>query len=533
MMRQEARRVVVQSAVLLSSLVLGFGVFSSALSAGAQGKETPIAGDPVEIDSGLVAGKLLPGGVKAYLGIPYAAPPIGDLRWREPRPVKAWAGVRKAYEYGNSCMQPHSFPDSPPLSEDCLYLNLWVPATSPTGKLPVIVYIVGTAYRNGTAAMPMLSGEALAKKGVIFLNFNYRLGLFGSLAHPDLTAESPYKASGGYVHMDEVAVVQWVHWNIARFGGDPDNVTLMGQSSGAIDVSYLQASPLVQGLIHRAVAFSGSTYQGGPWPAAPLKQAEQWGIEFQQRLGAKSLAEMRALPAEQLLKASSTEIEEPVGADGYVLSMPAPEIMAAHRQNDVPILLERCRDEGFSPLGSVKTIDEFKATVQRMAGAKADEVLKLYPVSSDSEAAATGMRAALDSSLGKMLVQWAADQSSAKAPAYISVFSYGAPGRAGHGSELPYYLNTISLPTPSGFLRNEPITPSDIELADKLSDVLVAFAKSGNPNTTAVHWPKFDPKDPHELLIGESFTAIPVDKGIFYFIANSDVRLSNITSPRR
>ena len=532
MMRQKTTRGAVQSAVLLALLVLSFGVFSPALSAGAQGKETPIAGDPVKIDSGLVAGKLLPGGVKAYLGIPYAAPPIGDLRWREPQPVRAWAGVRTADQYGNSCMQPHSFPDSPPLSEDCLYLNLWVPAASPTGKFPVIVYIVGTGYRNGTAAIPMLSGEALAKKGVVFLNFNYRLGLFGNLAHPDLTAESPYRSSGNYVHRDEVAVLQWVHRNIARFGGDPDNVTLMGQSSGAIDVSYLQASPLLHGLIHRVVAFSGSTYQGGPWPATPLKQAEQWGIEFQQRLGAKSLAEMRALPAERLLKASSTEIEEPVGADGYVLSMPAPEIMAAHRQNDVPILLERCRDEGFSPLGSVKTIDEFKATLQRMAGAKADEVLKLYPVSSDSEAAATGMRAALDSSLGKTLVQWAADQSSAQSPAFLSVFSHGAPGRSGHGSELPYYLNTISLPMPA-FMREEHITPYDIELADKLSDVLVAFAKSGDPDTSAVHWARYDPKDPHELVIGESMDIVPVDKGIYYFIANPDVRLSNITSPRR
>ena len=206
-------------------------------------------GDPVKIESGLISGKLLPGNVKAYLGIPYAAPPVGELRWKEPQPVQPWIGIREANNYCAPCAQKTAFGGGPAPKEDCLYLNLWAPANPSSDRLPVIVYIIGTGYRNGSASQSYVSGEIIAKKGVIFINFNYRLGVFGNLALPELTAESPNKSSGNYVHLDEIAVLQWVHRNIEQFGGDPNNITLMGQSSGSIDVCYLQASPLTKGLI--------------------------------------------------------------------------------------------------------------------------------------------------------------------------------------------------------------------------------------------------------------------------------------------
>jgi para-nitrobenzyl esterase len=468
----------------------------------------PVPGDPIKIDSGLVSGKLLPSDVRAYLGIPYAAPPVDELRWREPRPVKPWTGVRVAAQYGNPCAQRgRPMPGGAAFSEDCLYLNVWAPVHKGPANLPVIVYIYGGGYSSGSSAVPTISGEKIAREGVVFVNFNYRLGVLGSLALPELTAESPHKASGNYVHLDEIAVFQWVRRNIARFGGNPRNVTMMGQSSGGIDVQYLQASPVMRGLFHKIVEDSGATFFGGPWAARPLSEVEQEGMNFQQRLGARSLTELRATPWEKLVAEAGISISEPTAADGYVLPRPAPEIFAAHRQNDVPAILNSCRDESFGPLASVKSLAEYQSTLRRLAGDDAEAVLKLYPAANDAEAARMGRLLGSHTGVDRQMTQSA--QAAFKSPVYLSMFAYGE--RAGHGQDLAYWFDVVEL-SPAG-------TSAAREVADKMSDALAAFARTGNPNTPAIKWPAFDRSHPMRLEIGERIEAVPVDPRIDFFIA--------------
>ncbi|MBS1212784.1 MAG: carboxylesterase type [Proteobacteria bacterium] len=489
-----------------------------------QSPEARVPGDPVKIDSGQISGKLVSGNIKAYLGIPYAAPPVGNLRWREPQPVKAWTEVRTADQYGAPCAQRGAARGGgPAYTEDCLFLNVWAPVNPTARKLPVIVYIYGGGYNSGSSSAPFLSGEFLARKGVVYVNFNYRLSVLGSLGLPELNAESPHKASSNYVHMDELAVLQWVHRNIVKFGGDPDNVTLMGQSSGGMDVCYLQASPLTRGLIHRAVALSGSTFPGGPWGARPLKDVERAGVQFQARLGVKSLAELRAVPWERLLENSWIDINEPAAADGYILPEPTPEMFAAHRQTDVPTILEWCRDEGFGGLTNVKTLKEYQAAVQSVAGAKAEEMLRLYPASTDEEARQAALKAGRSGAAAKQMMGWAVAQSAGKSPAFVSVFSYGQT--AGHGKDVAYWHGTISQAPAGPGARGAQITAHDTELSEKMTDALIAFAKTGNPSTPAIKWPRFNPKDPHRMDFGDRIEAVPVDKGVFFYIANPDVKV--------
>lgn len=489
------------------------------------GAAAPVAGDPVKIDSGLIAGKLLDGDVRAYLGIPYAAPPVGDLRWRETQPVKPWTGVRAASEYGAPCAQRGAARGGPAYSEDCLFLNVWAPTRPAAKKLPVIVFIYGGGYNSGSSSMPNLSGEFLARKGVVYVNFNYRLSVLGSLATPELIAESPHKAASNYVHTDEIAVLQWIHRNIAQFGGDPGNVTLMGQSSGGMDVCFMQSSPLTKGLIHRVFAMSGSTFPGTPWGARPLKNVEQAGVEFQAKLGVKSLAEMRALPWEKLLETSWIDINEPAASDGYVLPEPTPQMFAAHKQTDVPTIVEWCRDETFAAFANVKTLAEFKAVAQSVAGAKADELLKLYPATNDEEARQMGLKAARAGGVQKPMMAWAlAQAATGKSPVYVSAFSYGQS--AGHGRDVGYWHGTVSQPQPGppgG--RGPQITAYDNELSGNMMDALIAFAKTGDPKTAVVKWPKFDPKNPMRIDFGERIEAAPVDRGAIFFVNNPDVKV--------
>ena len=400
-----------------------------------------VPGDPVRIDSGPIAGKLVSAEVKAYLGIPYAAPPVGAFRWREPQPVIPWTENRAADQYGAPCAQRGAARGGEPaFSEDCLFLNVWAPAKPSAKKLPVIVYIYGGGYTSGSASSPSISGEVLARKGAVYVNFNYRLSVLGSLGLSELTGTTR-KGSSNYVHLDELAVVQWVHRNIARFGGDPGNVTLMGQSSGAIDVCYLQASPLTKGLIQRVVAMSGSAFPGGPWGARPLKDVEQAGTKFEEKFGVRSATELRALPWETLLENSWIDIDEPAAADGYVLPQPAPDMFFAHLQTDVPALLEWCRDEVFGGFSNVKTLDDYKSAVERVAGAKANRMLKVFPASNDAEARNAAQRAGRSGAVAKQMIGWAVAQAGGLAPVFVSVFSNGQT--AGHGADVAYWHGTV------------------------------------------------------------------------------------------
>ena len=512
--------------LIIAGILIGFSV-----PAVSQTESVPVPGDPVKIDSGFIAGKMVSDNVRAYLGIPYAAPPVGDLRWREPKPVEPWTGIRDADRFGAACpQQGPAMWGATACSEDCLFLNVWAPVNPPEKKAPVIVYIYGGGYQGGSSSAPFMSGEVLAGKGVVYVNFNYRLSVLGNLALPELTAESPHKASSNYVHLDELAVLRWVQRNIEKFGGDPENVTLMGQSSGGMDVCYLQGSPLTRGLIHRVVALSGSTFPGGPWTPRPLKKVEQAGVKFKEKLGAESLEEMRSISWEKLLENSWIDINEPTEADGYVLPEPTPEMFAARRQTDVPTMLMWCRDEGFRDLTAVKTLEEYKAVVKRVAGGKAEEMLKIYPASTDEEARQAGLRAGRSGGAAKQMMGWAVAQSAGKSPVFVSTFMYGQS--AGHGRDVAYWHGTMDrMPVVPGS-GGRSITTYDRELSEKMIEALVAFAGTGNPSTSAVKWPRFDPKNPYKMDFGERVEAVPVDKGVFFYIDNPEVNVGFIVDRR-
>ncbi len=488
---------------------LAFFSLLSSQKGEAQSIEKKVPGDPVKIESGLIAGQLLPEGVKAYLAIPYAARPVGDLRWREPQPVRPWTGIRTTDSYCAPCAQKGN-----KSSEDCLYLNVWAPVKAPSKKMPVVVYIHGGAYTGGWASP---SGEVLARKGVVFVNFNYRLGVLGNLVHPELTAESPHLASGNYAHLDQIAVLQWIHKNIRQFGGDPNNVTIMGQSSGSIDICFLQASPLTRGLIHKVVGLSGANFPGGPWVPRTQDELGKAGLEYQERLKCKSIAEMRSLSVDDLLKETTKPIGEPGAADGYAWPASPLEIFAAKKQNRVPAILCTCRDESGSGFRNVKTVDEFKAKVESLDSEYAGEILKILPVSNEEEVQKAITTIGYATGVFKQMLTWAENQSASKTPAYLSVFAHGE--RAGHGADIEYWIGNVML---SGK------TAADRELSDKMSDALVAFAKTGNPNTPAVKWPVYSSDNPTRLILDNTITSVSIDKKAFELLAHPEFILDNM-----
>src|SRR6185436_3211814 len=272
--------------------------------------KAPLLNKPVRTSSGLVSG--VPGkidGVVAFKGIPFGAPPVGDLRWKPPQPVTPWKGVRAGDKFGPACVQPRQpqrvpnnravdLSDSPPMSEDCLYLNVWTPATSPRAKLPVMVWIYGGAYTEGAGSSPYNQGDTLAAKGVVYVSFNYRLGALGFLAHPELTKESPHGASGNYALTDALTVLDWVKRNIAAFGGDPGNVTIFGESAGAAISAALVASPRAKGLFQRSISESGLWMGLNLAPMRSRESAEQQTVKVASEIGAPTLAALRALSAD-------------------------------------------------------------------------------------------------------------------------------------------------------------------------------------------------------------------------------------------
>ena len=367
----------------------------------AQVVEVPIAGDPVTIDSGKVAGKM-DDGVKVYFGIPFAAAPVRELRWREPQPMKPWKGVYNADRKMAECIQvlrPHNinhYFGEEPTSEDCLYLNVWAPATAREGaNLPVIVYIYGGGSTIGSSGMAIYGGQGVAKQGAVFVNFNYRVGAMGFMAHPELTKESARHQSGNYAYLDQIAALQWIRRNIAKFGGDPAKVIISGQSAGASSVSLLQASPLAKGLFRGVVAMSGGAW-GNNGEAMPLAQAEQTGLKLQEALKVTSLEEMRHVPADRIL---ALQEEFQVGArggpirvgganvDGYFLPESPALLFANRKHNDVPALIGFTHDESSNEIRTAKGLEGYKAAAIKTYGAGAAEFLKLYPAANDKEAA--------------------------------------------------------------------------------------------------------------------------------------------------
>jgi len=442
-------------------------------------------------------------GLTVYRGVPFAAPPVGDLRWRPPQPAAKWAGVRPADKFAPQCVQ--GIP-SITTSEDCLYLNVWSPAKSASARVPVLVWIYGGGFSVGGTSVPTYSGEVLAKKGVVLVSIGYRLGSLGFLAHPELSAESPQHVSGNYGLLDMIAALQWIKKNIAAFGGDPDKVTIFGESAGGIAVSQLCASPLTKGLIEGAISESGGSF-GPPRVAGqpgenmrPLAAAERDGVAFASNAGATSIAELRKLPAEKVLAATRGMAWPNV--DGWVIPSDQYTLYDAKKFNDIPVLIGYNSDEGasFSHETSPKAYID---GVHRRYGAFADSLLKAYPTG-DQTVPKTARDLARDASFGWQTWIWARLQSNlGKSKVFYYYFDqhpdYPADSpQAGHGSphgmEVEYVFGHVT-GGPSG----KP-TATDLVISDAMATYWTNFAKYGDPNGKNMPaWPAFS--DQHSELM--------------------------------
>jgi len=468
---------------------------------------------PVPTEAGLVQG-VAEKDLMVYKGIPFAAPPVGDLRWRAPQPAAKWAGVRAADKFGPDPWQGDGKGN---VSEDCLYLNLWTPAKSPGDKLPVLIWIYGGGFSFGSNSTPVHNGEHLARKGVVLVTINYRVGPLGFLAHPELTAESPHHASGNYGLMDQIAGLQWVKRNIAAFGGDPDRVTLFGESAGGIAVSMLCASPRAQGLFRGAISQSGGSF--GPIRATTypgenmrtLAQAEASGVAFAQKAGAASLAELRQLPPGRLPAGWGSGAAWPI-VDGWVIPGDQHKLYEAGRYNHVDILVGYNSDEGLS-FSREKTPAEYRAGTEKRYGPFAERLLAAYPAGADSvpKTARDLMR---DAAFGWQTWAWANLQARAggnkvfyyyfdqhrEHPAGSPESDHGMP----HGVDVPYVFQTLDRKDPK-------LTPGDWAISDTVATYWTNFAKRGDPNGPGVPaWPEFTKQDPQVMYFHNEAKAGPV-----------------------
>ncbi len=506
-----------------------------------------ISGDPVKIDSGLVSGSMSDDGLKTYFGIPFAAKPILENRWRAPQPVASWDGILTADRLPPECVQGlrspsinHYFGDE--LSgEDCLYLNIWEPATAEAGDtLPVLVWIYGGAFNVGSASSPIYAGNALARKGVIYVAMNYRLGVMGFLAHPELTRESGHNASGNWGFLDQVAGLEWVRKNIAAFGGDPNNVTLIGQSAGSMSITNLQASPLARGLFERAIGMSGTTLTGGAGAGTPLPQAEQQGMKLQEALKAASIADLRDISSDKIVAAAQEAgVRAGPDIDGYFLPESVDAIFAAGRQSDVAVLTgSTANDIGTRvPIRRATTVAEYEDLAREMYGDQAAEFLKLYPARTDAEARQMADEVGRNSGFAIGARNWARAQTKTGIqPAYLFMltkvqpftpgvtFSDFTPETAGayHMGDVPYFLGTYE--AFNLFRRTRDWTPADRDLSEKMQNVIIAFAKTGNPSTDAVKFTRYDPANEMRMDFGATIRNERLDTAGLDFIANTRVQ---------
>jgi para-nitrobenzyl esterase len=507
------------------------------------GAMVPISGDPVATDRGMVSGTLLPSGVRAYLGIPYAKPPTQELRWAPPVPLR-WNGIWNADRKMPECIQvlrPHNinhYFGEEASSEDCLYLNIWAPADAGAGSsLPVIVFIYGGGGTIGSSGIALYGGDVIAKSGkAVFVNFNYRLGILGFMAHPELSAEQGGH-SGNYAYLDQNAAIHWVHDNIAKFGGDPGKVIIMGQSAGAQSVSAQLFSPLSRGMYRGAVMSSGCSWTGGGplgQPLPTLADGEKIGAEIQKRLSVADLTAMRQVPADKIL---ALQAEFQVGnstagvrtgpiIDGYFTPKSRLNTLQAHEVDDVPIIASFNHEDldVANPLVAAKTAAEYQAIAAQMYGADAPEFLKLFPAVGDADIRAAGIEAARESDLEAHARDCAKLQTQYnKSAAYIDMFALNpsfAPGvkiadmdpataGAYHTADIPFWLGTQDV---FNLFRTTRIWNGwDRKLSADMMDSLIAFAATGNPNTAQVRWPAWSPKSEQKIVFGDSIQVVKLD----------------------
>ncbi|GAC1661383.1 MAG: carboxylesterase family protein [Candidatus Acidiferrum sp.] len=464
----------------------------------------------IKTDKGEVQGKLAADGKgRAFLGIPFAAPPVGPLRWKRPQPAAKWEGVKQATSFGSRCMQGGEYPDmifhDPGASEDCLTLNVWTPAPAKNQRLPVMVWIYGGGFTTGGTSEARQDGQNLAKNGVIVVSMNYRLSIFGFFAHHELRAESPQNAAGNYGLMDEMAALQWVQRNIAAFGGDPHNVTIFGESAGSFAVSAQMASPLAQGLFNRAIGESGGAFSSTGLSFPSLEVFEKRCEEFAQTsFGKTDLRSLRELKAEDLLKAARAKRPEGgvrfgPNVDGYFLPDNVPAIYAAGKQAHVPLLAGWNKDEGANRVVNARektTVASWRATAEKDYGAKAEDFLKVYGAATDEEA----LRAAEDLAGDRFIAYstWAwveAHVKTGKAPVYRYIFDRGSPGDpnhsttsgAFHSDEIEYVFGVLDSRKGAAW------APEDYKLSELTQRYWTNFAKTGDPNGASLpHWPRYD-----------------------------------------
>jgi para-nitrobenzyl esterase len=509
--------------MMKSLLILSLLTVPFAHLADAQSNKTATA-PQAKTANGMLEGVTEASGIRAFKGIPFGQPPVGELRWKEPQPVKNWQGVRKADKFGPRAMQRAVFGDmgfrSDGMSEDCLYLNVWTPAKSANEKLPVLVYFYGGGFIAGDGSEGRYDGESMATKGMVALTVNYRLGVFGFMAHPELTKESANHSSGNYAYLDMAAALRWVQQNIAAFGGDPKRVTIAGESAGSIAVSGLMASPLSKGLIAGAIGESGSLLGG--LPPVPLAKGEEAGTGFAKFMGASSLADLRAMPADQLLEATGKPGVPRFSAtiDGYFFPKPPMEIFSAGEQAHVPLLAGWNSEEmnARAVLGQEKpTAENYAAAVKKLYNEKADEVLKLYPGTTEEEILQSATALASDRFLAYSTWKWADLQSktgggkpvyryyySRPRPAMTPEMGNAAPGLAG-GVVKSTDANAVKTPPARGAVHSAEIeyamgnlpknkvyawTPDDYKVSEVMQNFFANFVKTGDPNGKGLpKWP--------------------------------------------
>lgn len=464
----------------------------------------------VETASGVIEGKY-ESGVKTFLGVPFAKPPVGELRWKAPQPVEKWTGVRKATDFGPNPMQQPIFGDmnfgTKEMSEDCLYLNIWTPAKQMDEKLPVLIYFNGGGLMAGSGSEPRYAGLSMARRGIISITANYREGIFGFFAHPQLSKETSYKGSGNYGFLDQIAAIQWVKDNIAAFGGDPTRITIVGESAGSMSVSILMASPLCKGLFAQAMGSSGSVVGFNKIPT--LKEAEKAGEEKAKQIGCKSIAELRALPATELMEKAAVNSVPVYNIDGYFLSAQPVDIYKNGQQMRIPLLVGGNSMEmtpAFILRGKTPTLENIKAAASPIFGEKTDEIIKMYGLNTDADIEGQpGVDIASDIFIDYSTWKWGnMHKLTGGQPVYRYRFCRPRPdlklkdkvaGLAGgvqdkkgdepqkpkvngavHSADIEYAMGNLSTNRLYDWL------PEDWDVSDIFQSYYVNFVKTGNPN---------------------------------------------------
>ena len=470
----------------------------------------------IRIEAGSISGYYNENtGISVYKGIPFAAPPVGDLRWKAPQPPIPWKGVRQCLAFGPSPMQPKPVPflflgpefvvPQQPISEDCLYLNVWTGAKSPEEKRPVLLWVYGGGFVTGGAAAPGYSGEALAKEGIVFVSFNYRLGIFGFLSHPLLTAESPHHSSGNYALMDQIAALIWVKKNIRAFGGDPDRVTIAGQSAGSGSINCLLASPLAKGLFQGAIGESGSLVLENPLlRMRSLQEAEKEGERVTKKLNTPDLQSLRAIPADEL-EQKTGGFFSPI-TDGYVMPVSVAEAFKKGLQAHVPLITGWNSDEGF--LLFINSRENF-AKQSRDFGDDSNLFKKYFPFKTDSESIASQITLSVDKTMGVSEYAWALKQNENNtAKTFLYLFTRKPPAEgdkkrfgAYHTAEIGYALHNLDS-------IQRAWLPIDYSLEKLMSSYWVQFIKTGDPNGPGLpYWGPFSGRDPQTMIFSDSSEA--------------------------